>query len=858
MATNDIGRVTPIWRGFYSAATTYELNDIVIDTAGSVWWHKSEEITTGVAPGSGEIWDAVIDMSIFSGLIQAAITTAQTALAAAQAALADVAADMERAETAADNAENSAAAASESAAGVGALAQAAERSAEAAAGSATGAAGSAQAAAGSKSDAEAYAVGTRGGEDVGSTDPTYHNNAKYYAEQAGSSAEAAAQSAEDAQDVLDSIPEDYSQLSADVGDLKTQINSIATFGGTSAQMIDPTKYVDGYRWDTTLGSDIDTAPVEASGWTIVDQKWFIGDDKTVGFNYKSENIIVLGYKEQNGSYVRTSYTVGNTFESDGTHYKLTLASNISAIRVYVATNWHNGLSTPLIMAINEEWDGNPDYGTTDTSLKPDIDIPQVDELRGEVNADIIDLQKLDLGTLVDGFVNSQYGSFVEASTYKRTGKLPICGKTLIVTVTASAANVGMAFYDENKNFIPGSGVDFSEYTLGTDITVSVPQAARYVAYCAINAEADSMMILFPNYADAISQLVETIQSDSTAKANAAIQTISTLSLGTLEDGYINSSSGAAMPGSSYKRTGFIHMQADKLKVAITFSVASVGFAFYDSRKKYISGFDYTGYNVGDLKEVDVPDNAYYFRYCAVNANVSLMRVLIPNYANAVSRIDANPCFYDGSSECRTFKKILCIGDSLTAGQFDYKDDGVTKEFNAPEYSYPAFLKAMTGRDTTNAGDAGETTVSWYELHGQEDFSGHDACIIMLGRNDYVSGRETTSEERATAFANIISKVRTDNPQIPIFMATLINYYTGDGANTMNTDIRTAATGNNCYLLDISAYGRMVLADDAYSHCTAEGYCTLAEYFFRYISYIMHNNYTQFKTIQFVGTDRSYT
>ena len=44
MATNDIGRVTPIWRGFYSAATTYELNDIVIDTAGSVWWHKSEEM----------------------------------------------------------------------------------------------------------------------------------------------------------------------------------------------------------------------------------------------------------------------------------------------------------------------------------------------------------------------------------------------------------------------------------------------------------------------------------------------------------------------------------------------------------------------------------------------------------------------------------------------------------------------------------------------------------------------------------------------------------------------------------------------------------------------------------------------
>lgn len=223
MATNDIGRVTPIWRGFFSAAATYELNDIVIDTDGSVWWHKSPAQTTGEIPEAGEIWDAVIDMSVFSGLIQSAIVTAQTALEAAREAVGEVSADTERAETAARNAETSALNAAESAAGVGAQAQAAERSAEAAAGSATGAAGSAEAAAGSKSDAEAYAVGKRGGEDVETTDPTFHNNAKFYSEQAASSAEAAAQSAEDAQDVLDSIPADYSTLSADVGDLKESI-----------------------------------------------------------------------------------------------------------------------------------------------------------------------------------------------------------------------------------------------------------------------------------------------------------------------------------------------------------------------------------------------------------------------------------------------------------------------------------------------------------------------------------------------------------------------------------------------------------------------------------------------------------
>ena len=40
-------------------------------------------------------------------------------------------------------------------------------------------------AADSESNAEAWAVGQRGGTDVPSTDPTYENNSKYYSEQAG-------------------------------------------------------------------------------------------------------------------------------------------------------------------------------------------------------------------------------------------------------------------------------------------------------------------------------------------------------------------------------------------------------------------------------------------------------------------------------------------------------------------------------------------------------------------------------------------------------------------------------------------------------------------------------------------------
>lgn len=71
----------------------------------------------------------------------------------------------------------------------------ASAAAESASDSAAAAASSAQGVQGYAEDAEAYAVGKRGGTDVPSSDVAYHNNSKYYAQQAGSSAQSAAESA---------------------------------------------------------------------------------------------------------------------------------------------------------------------------------------------------------------------------------------------------------------------------------------------------------------------------------------------------------------------------------------------------------------------------------------------------------------------------------------------------------------------------------------------------------------------------------------------------------------------------------------------------------------------------------------
>lgn len=132
----------------------------------------------------------------------AAAASSESAAAASEAAAAASETAAALSETNAANSATSAAGDASSAAASAAAASASETSAGAsktaaatsataaatsetnAATSATAAAGSATAAASSKSDAEAWAVGKRNGVPVDSADATYHNNSKYYAENA--------------------------------------------------------------------------------------------------------------------------------------------------------------------------------------------------------------------------------------------------------------------------------------------------------------------------------------------------------------------------------------------------------------------------------------------------------------------------------------------------------------------------------------------------------------------------------------------------------------------------------------------------------------------------------------------------
>lgn len=256
--------------------------------------------------------------------------------------------------------------------------------------------------------------------------------------------------------------------------------------------------------------------------------------------------------------------------------------------------------------------------------------------------------------------------------------------------------------------------------------------------------------------------------------------------------------------------------------------------------------------------------------------------------------DANfsPIKYTGN-EIQMFSRGICIGDSVTEGSFDNAQGGaIIKKF-----SYPSVLKKLSNIDIINAGIAGMTSKTWYEssLNSDEqwgkwvnqewvwntnptnsgndiisstlDYSGFDFAIIHMGINDLsptYDGTKSVDEvivNFETYMNNIISKLKIANNGIKIFLATIIPSYAPSTNTTygqLNDKIKEIVEyTDNAYLLDLNYYSE-IATNNAYNvtHPIALGYQKLASEIYSMISYIIKNNLSDFKTVQFIGT--SYT
>lgn len=302
-------------------------------------------------------------------------------------------------------------------------------------------------------------------------------------------------------------------------------------------------------------------------------------------------------------------------------------------------------------------------------------------------------------------------------------------------------------------------------------------------------------------------------------------------------------------------------------------------------------FKHTFYKT-DIVNANLLNNFYVQIACGANLTIELLNIVAyfdnkgSSFKQQVNHLDfykypLEKIIKDGGL-CKTFKSIMCIGDSLTEGVFDYNDGGLTNWAVISEYSYPTQLGRILGNNIVNAGNGGTTCKTWYNsmadtylISGQNC----DAYIIALGTNDIgdsgefvgniatdidLSDYNNNADNSVGYYARIIQRILSINSKAKIFCVTIPNTRNGSNRYGANEKIRDIANLLNCYIIDLECYyvnnGEVNNFKSKYyngGHLNALGYLNLAYVYSTYIDYIIKTNISDFKEIQFIDTDYNF-
>ena len=241
---------------------------------------------------------------------------------------------------------------------------------------------------------------------------------------------------------------------------------------------------------------------------------------------------------------------------------------------------------------------------------------------------------------------------------------------------------------------------------------------------------------------------------------------------------------------------------------------------------------------------------------------------------------------DGYSHTSIFRTMAFIGDSLSSGEFETRDEnGVAGYHDLYDYSWGQFIARKNGIKAHNFSKGGMTARRYVEEFAEANglWDKDKACqayVIALGVNDLynynheIGSIDDVDDENyrnnkptfAGNYARIIQRYKEISPDAKFFFVTFPN------TNTPHHDAQTHAMINllydfaehfeNSYVIDLYKYGPVYDAEFKkkfflYNHMTPSGYLLTAKLVDSYIDYIVRHNPDDFKTIGFVGTDIKY-
>lgn len=273
-----------------------------------------------------------------------------------------------------------------------------------------------------------------------------------------------------------------------------------------------------------------------------------------------------------------------------------------------------------------------------------------------------------------GFLTKD-GVFVSNENYRCTGLLHVLGyENIAYKLAIGSPQPIISFYDGDKNIIPSLSVIGTGSAVESYIDITQPQYANVVYFA---ASTDVRTISSGYYATLSSESSKTLSAlESDIQANAdAIQDneidIKRVKIGETSPfsipGFIDLS-GSITSNESYLHTDYLRLsRQDPLYVGgIYVGASSLGIAFYDADKTFISG--YNSIREITIAVADFPSNAVYFRCGTLTTVAPVSNAIIVNS----SLLSLSQKLDDQGSQSIVLPKfntlkVLIFGDSISHG-----------------------------------------------------------------------------------------------------------------------------------------------------------------------------------------------
>ena len=455
----------------------------------------------------------------------------------------------------------------------------------------------------------------------------------------------------------------------------------------------------------------------------------------------------------------------------------------------------------------------------------------------------------------------------------------------------------MAFYDADKNFISainGNNCSDYGYTAGSTpqiINVPVPDKAVYArisqrSTCVTGVEDFAMTGVNSGNAPENVAKIPSIESKLNAVIDADKDNTDSrkISVSFTNGGFITAG-GIVSSNTSLAYTDYVCIGGlVNLRLPMYISGTGASIVLFNSKKEVTRYFQNPSSPVGTELEINLADNEVYIRISCYIIYLSKFYFISDKIADSIAKtfrtingqddVPFSKIIRDGGM-MRIFNTIGVIGDSLASGEMAYGNasgEDTTEYTDMYQYSWIQYLARECGIKAFNFSQGGMNTENFLSGTGGQlaKFQNQDnkcqAYFIALGHNDYNYGVPIGSPSDINVsdptqdpdtyygnYAHIIALIKQVQPNAKIFCICMKSTHFAE----YNEAIRYMPTVfDNVYVLDFETYYPLLESGWEYTqgHGNAMGYLNYSWQIGTFVDWIIRNNRTDFKYVQFIGTD----